>query len=667
MLADAYWRITIPQETLILADPARNLRNMRRALRRVTARGAQLVIFPAASLSGLSVGDLSLSADLLEASRRALDALAAEVQAADQTVLCSLPLALPDRVILALAVLRRDQVAAWISLPLGSEPYLRHFQEMSAPGWIEGKPLLPWTQALQLPELDTLPLKIVPDLQSLPAGQAVAELRGRLLLSFGLSPLPWNGEKALQERLHSLAAGAPAALAYLDPARGESAENAVARGFAAVWEADECLGRTAALAREDLLVDLDSRFIRREAAAAQPLPAYPGFAGKVFRLTDAETIADPAPGTTPDLAEGSKRAADSGRSGPGVTPAPSRASLAKPMPLARPLHPFPFLAAAGQEEESYTAALDMLAEGLAVRLRRLGQTRPILGISGGLDSCLSLLLIVRAMDALGREREEALAVGMPGPGSHSRTRNNARTLAEAAGVQFREIPLGESIPLHLKALGHDGKTADTAFENAQARERTQILMDLANLENGIVIGTGDLSEIALGWSTYNGDQMSMYSTNATVPKTLVRALCQFEAERLAKQDPLLSATILDILATPVSPELLPAESEQFSQTTEDILGPYELHDFFLWQLLKRHATAAEMLPLAVETFADRFAPKTIERTLRTFIRRFIRQQYKRMPSPDGASLGLLSLSPRGALQMPSDLSPDVFLGGLEAR
>ena len=665
MLADAYWRIAIPQETLILANPDRNLRSMRAALRRVSARGAQLVLFPAASLSGLSVGDLSLSADLLAASRQCLESLAKEVQAADQTVLCSLPLALSDRVILALAVLRHGKVAAWISLPLGREAYLRHFKEQNEPGWAEGVPMLPWTQALQLPEYVTLPLQILPDLQTLAPGQALPQLSGRLLLSYGLRPLPWNGEKALLRRLSSVAAGAPAALAYLDPARGESAPNAVARGFAAILEAGECLGCTAALASEDVLVDLDTRFLRREAALAALPPYQPDSSGKIFLLADEERPQDagrPAPAPLPT--EAGKRT-ESGRSGKALGPA--RESLIKSLPLARPLHPFPFLAAPGQEDESYAAALAMLAEGLSVRLRHLGASKPILGISGGLDSCLSLLLIMRALDALGRGREEAIAVGMPGPGSHARTRQNARALAEAAGVQFREIPLGEAIPLHLEALGHDGQTADTVFENAQARERTQILMDLANLENGIVIGTGDLSELALGWCTYNGDQMSMYSTNASVPKTLVRALCQFEAERLAKENPLLSATILDVLATPVSPELLPAESEQFSQSTEEILGPYELHDFFLWQLLKRHATAAEMLPLAIETFADRFAPKTIERTLRTFIRRFVLQQYKRIPSPDGASLGVLSLSPRGPLQMPSDLTPDVFLAGLEAR
>ncbi len=332
-----------------------------------------------------------------------------------------------------------------------------------------------------------------------------------------------------------------------------------------------------------------------------------------------------------------------------------------PLELTRPINPLPFVPQnAADQNARCEEVLSIQTAGLA---RRLEHTRScaVLGLSGGLDSALALLVTVRAFDRLGRSRADIHAVTMPCFGTTSRTLNNARTLATACGATLHEIDITASVRQHLQDIGHDG-AHDVTYENAQARERTQVLMDLANRLGGLVVGTGDLSELALGWATFNGDHMSMYGVNASVPKTLVRHLTAYEARRYGG---VLGAALLDVLDTPVSPELLPPENGVIAQKTEQLVGPYELHDFFLYHMLRYGVPPAKIYRLACRAFAGQFAPDEIKKWLATFVRRFFAQQFKRSCLPDGPRVGSVALSPRGDWRMPSDASAAVWLSELE--
>ncbi|MBR4310292.1 MAG: NAD(+) synthase, partial [Akkermansia sp.] len=272
---------------------------------------------------------------------------------------------------------------------------------------------------------------------------------------------------------------------------------------------------------------------------------------------------------------------------------------------------------------------------------------------GGLDSTLALLVAVEAMERLGRPSEDVIAITMPGFGTTDRTYDNAMKLMRLLGVTIREIPIREAVRQHFADIGHDEKIHDLTYENAQARERTQILMDYAGKVGGIVVGTGDLSELALGWCTYNGDHMSMYSVNCSVPKTLIRCLI---SHVVAQSPAELAAVLQDVVDTPVSPELLPpADDGSIEQKTEDVLGPYDLHDFFLYHFIKYGAEGDKLLALAKHAFAGQFEEALIEKTLTTFMRRFFTQQFKRSCVPDGPKVGTIALSPRGDWRMPTDV------------
>ena len=305
-------------------------------------------------------------------------------------------------------------------------------------------------------------------------------------------------------------------------------------------------------------------------------------------------------------------------------------------------------------DQSCTEIFNIQCAGLAKRLDASHSKRAVIGLSGGLDSTLALLVVAETFKLLKRPANEILALTMPGFGTTRRTKNNAVVLAELLGVELRTVDIRNACQLHFADIGHDPKVFDVTYENVQARERTQILMDVANSEGGIVIGTGDLSEIALGWSTYNADHMSMYAVNCDVPKTLVRHIVDWYAGR---SDAALRAVLKDILDTPVSPELLPAAPNgQIAQKTESILGAYEIHDFFLYHFVKYGAPPRKLLFLAKYAFAGRFTDGELEKALAVFVRRFFTQQFKRSCIPDGPKVGTISLSPRADWRMPSDAS-----------
>ena len=312
-----------------------------------------------------------------------------------------------------------------------------------------------------------------------------------------------------------------------------------------------------------------------------------------------------------------------------------------------------------EREERCKEIFNIQAAALAKRLEHTNLKKAVIGISGGLDSTLALLVVVKTFKLLGIDNKNIITITMPGFGTTDRTYNNALTLCNELGTDLREINIVDASLQHFKDIGHDKDIHDVTYENVQARERTQILMDLANKEGGLLIGTGDLSELALGWCTYNGDHMSMYAVNPSIPKTLVRYLVKYVAEKESNEE--VSHTLLDILDTPVSPELLPkSEKGDIVQKTEDIVGPYELHDFFLYHFIKHGSSKERILLLAQAAFKDDYSKEEIEKWLDKFIYRFFTQQFKRSALPDGPKVGSISLSPRGDWRMPSDASFNSF-------
>lgn len=332
--------------------------------------------------------------------------------------------------------------------------------------------------------------------------------------------------------------------------------------------------------------------------------------------------------------------------------------------LDRKFYSMPFVPASDTERnERCEHILAIQSEGLKKRLIHTGVKKAVIGLSGGLDSTLALLVMAKAFDLAGLDSEGIIAVTMPCFGTTDRTYQNALTLAKSLGATLKEINIEKAVRVHFEDIGHDENDHSVTYENCQARERTQVLMDIANKEGGLVIGTGDMSELALGWATYNGDHMSMYGVNASVPKTLVRHLVKYYADTCGKSE--LSAALLDVLDTPVSPELLPPENGNISQKTEDLVGPYELHDFFLYYMLRCGFAPAKVFRVAKQAFEGVYDDETILKWLKTFYRRFFSQQFKRSCLPDGPKVGAVAVSPRGDLRMPSDAVSKVWLEELE--
>ncbi|MBQ8719471.1 MAG: NAD(+) synthase [Clostridia bacterium] len=326
----------------------------------------------------------------------------------------------------------------------------------------------------------------------------------------------------------------------------------------------------------------------------------------------------------------------------------------------------PFLPTDEEEQRgACLEALEIQAQALAARVERSYSKTMVIGVSGGLDSTLALLVAARAADILGRDRKCIIGVTMPCFGTTKRTKSNAEKLSDALGISFRTVDIKKSVVQHLSDIGHDGVTPDVTYENAQARERTQVLMDISNMTGGLVVGTGDLSELVLGWATYNGDHMSMYAVNASVPKTMVRRIVEVYSDEAREKSGEISAVLDDILATPVSPELLPPKDGEIAQCTEALVGPYELHDFFIYCTLFANLSVRETYELTKASLGGVYDNKTILSWLRVFLRRFLSQQFKRSCMPDGPRVSCISVSPRGGLRMPSDISAAVWLEELD--
>ena len=335
-----------------------------------------------------------------------------------------------------------------------------------------------------------------------------------------------------------------------------------------------------------------------------------------------------------------------------------------PDKMYRTFHPHPFIPSKESAEENLSEVFHIQTHGLAKRLQHTGVERVTIGVSGGLDSTLALLVTIKTFDILGLPRENITGITMPGFGTTDRTYGNAIALMKASGVTVKEIAIVDAVTQHFRDIGHDINDHSITYENSQARERTQILMDYANKIGGLVVGTGNLSELALGWATYNGDHMSMYSVNTSVPKTLVASLVRWIADTQMEES---SRIILhDVLDTPFSPELLPADKEgKIAQMTEHFVGPYELHDFFLYRMLRYGDHPRRILQMAQQAFTSVYEPEVILKWLKVFYKRFFSQQFKRSCLPDGPKVGSINLSPRGNWRMPSDAVADLWLSELE--
>jgi NAD+ synthase (glutamine-hydrolysing) len=445
------------------------------------------------------------------------------------------------------------------------------------------------------------------------------------------------------------------AYVYTDAGAGESTGDMVFSGHSIVAENGAILSETAPFSDNLLCTDIDIRRLLHERRRMNTFPAAePESAG----YTVIPCVLDHEP--------------------PAGHPENGRALL-------RHIDPRPFVPAAPETLDERCADIFAIqAAGLAKRLRHTGIRHAVIGLSGGLDSTLALLVTTRAFDLLGIPREQIVGITMPGFGTTGKTKSNAKKSASSLGITLEEIRINKSVTQHFKDIGQDADTHDVTYENAQARERTQILMDRANMLNALVIGTGDLSELALGWATYNGDHMSMYAVNASIPKTLVRHLvgwCARQPEQFLPPETVetensaaprhFSATLQSVLDTPVSPELLPAEEDEIQQKTEEIVGPYELHDFFLYHMMRWGCTPAKILYMAEHAFGSLtrepvYTREDILKWMNVFYRRFFSQQFKRSCLPDGPKVGSVSLSPRSDWRMPSDASAAVWLKELES-
>ena len=634
MKNDGFLRVAAATPHIRVADCAHNKRAVLALLREAADQGAAAVVFPELCLTGYTCGDLFHDATLLHAAEQNLQELLAETASLPILAAVGLPAVFGASLYNLAAVFCHGKLlglAAKGNIPNYGEFYeARHFVPAPAvPRAVSfcGQEVLLGRELLyrcaDAPEF-TVGVEICEDLwiPEPPCGPMAQ--RGATLI---LNPSASDETVGKADYRRSLVRGQSARLfcayAYADAGEGESSTDLVFAGHDLIAENGGVLCESRPFTTGLITAEVDLQRLLQE------------------RLR-ANTWADRLDG-----------------------PAPIPFSLRLPaQELTRQFAPQPFVP---QDERDLSGRCEMIltlqAAGLKTRLAHTGTKNAVVGLSGGLDSTLALLVAARAFDMLGLPRKGILAVTMPGFGTTGRTKGNAEKLAELLETGFRTIPIGDAVSGHFRDIGHDPAVRDVTYENAQARERTQILMDLANQNGGMVIGTGDLSELALGWATYNGDHMSMYAVNASVPKTLVRHLVRHAALAAGGA---LCEVLTDILDTPVSPALLPPVDGEISQVTEDLVGPYELHDFFLYLMLSFGFRPSKIYRMALRTFAGLYGGAVIRKWLRVFYRRFFSQQFKRSCLPDGPKVGSVALSPRGDWRMPSDASARLWLEEIDA-
>ena len=635
-----YVRVAAVAPPVHLADPRANAVEVAHWAHRASDDGASLVVFPELALTGYTCEDLFLGSELTRATEQGIIDLAAATADVVATLVVGVPLQLADgrRVNTAIVLQRGCVVGAVpkLHLPNNGEFYERRWFTPGA-------------------DVDSLM-----HIGSLPAFRVCADqlfgLRANALFGIEIcedlwSPQPPSARLALAGALVIVNPSASNELVAKSDYRRELLRQQSARTITAYVYAgcgpsestkDLVFGGHVVVAENGSILAEGERFV---------------FSGTVaYADIDLDSLANDRSRNITWSTAAAVEALATGAPSPIFDIVGSPVEVAMPL-LRRRLNPTPFVPDDATTLDARAAEiLAIQSTGLARRIMAARSRKAVIGVSGGLDSTLALLVTVEAMRRLGRTASDIVGITMPGLGTTMRTRSAADELMKRLGTEARTIPIAAAVAQHFTDIGHDPADHSVVFENAQARERTQILFDVANQVGGIVVGTGDLSELALGWCTYNADHMANYSVNASVPKTLVRHLVRWYANTTA--DAATSALLVAIADTPVSPELLPpGKGGEIVQMTEDVIGPYELHDFFLWQLLRNGFSIAKIRALAGLAFVGAYDQPTIDRWLRTFVERFYRQQFKRTTLPPGPKVGSVSVSPRGDLRMPDEVDP----------
>ena len=635
-MQDGFVKIAAATPDLRVADCAYNASEIIEQAKQAAARGAHLIVFPELCLTGYTCGDLFLQRTLLDGALAALDTVRRETAPLNAAVVVGLPLVHQGKLYNVAAVLCGGHIEGVVPkqcIPNYSEFYeARHFtsgagvpfQTISLLGqdtlFAGSEPLV--FQCADMPEL-TLGVEICEDLWVAdPPSTRLAQAGATVIVNLSASDEIIGKAAYRRDLVRQQSARLLCAYLYADAGFGESTQDLVFAGHDLIAENGAMLAESRLFERGVIYADIDVQRLTHERR----------------RMNTFTTLPNPNTAALP-IHPGANDLAD--RRFPRTPFVPANKAL---------------------RDARCEEILSLQATGLATRLRHTHAKTAVVGLSGGLDSTLALIVLVHAFDMLGLDRKGILAVTMPCFGTTARTKGNAEKLADAYGVTLQTVDIKAAVDQHFADIGQSKDDLSVTFENGQARMRTLVLMNLANKTGGMVVGTGDLSELALGWATYNGDHMSMYGVNASIPKTLVRYLVAYEADRTLGE---LSDVLQDVLDTPVSPELLPPKDGEISQKTEDLVGPYELHDFFLYYMLRFGYPPRKIYRAARKTFAGAYDDATIKKWLQTFIRRFFSQQFKRSCLPDGPKVGTVTLSPRGDWRMPSDACAALWLAEAE--
>ena len=623
-MKDGFVRVAAGTPKVRVADCAYNTENIIALMREAEEKRVKVLALPELCVTGYTAADLFLQDTLLAGALSGLAAIKRASEGMDVLTFVGLPIADCGRLYNCAAAVKGGRILGVTTkrnIPNYSVYYeLRHFE----PGEDAMRTVrllgedVPFGNRL-LFECEQLPLRVAAELCEdlwVPQSPSIEHALAGANLIVNLSASDENVGKGDYRR--SLVSMQSARLIcgyiYANAGQGESSQDMVYAGHNLICENGTMLAESERFTTGLLISEIDCQYLEAER----------------------------------------RRMSSFGRRQEGYTRVPFSLKMEQ-TELTRRLSPTPFVPGdPAARDRRCEEILSIQTQGLMQRLRHIHGKCAVIGVSGGLDSTLALLVAARAFRALSLDPAGIKAVTMPCFGTTRRTRSNAEILTRSLGMDFLEVPIADAVRVHFRDIGQDERVHDVTYENGQARERTQVLMDVANKEGGIVIGTGDLSELALGWATYNGDHMSMYGVNCSIPKTLIRYLVRYEADHAGDEE--LRDVLLDILDTPVSPELLPPVDGDISQKTEDLVGPYELHDFFLYYLLRRACPPKKVLRLAVHALGDRYDEATILSWLRVFCRRFFSQQFKRSCLPDGPKVGSVTLSPRGDLRMPSDAS-----------